>query len=274
MPAPIITLTTDFGLDDCYVGAMKGVILSRNPAARIIDLCHTVGPQDVLQAAYLIHANFSYFPEGTLHLVIVDPGVGSDRKIILATACNHLFLVPDNGVLSPFLKRNQITAAFSTAREDLYLSPTSQTFHGRDIFAPLAAFLTKGNPPETIGPEYDTAELIALDLPTSRVDAAKATITGTIIHIDRFGNSTTNITLHEIGILNSPPESLELTIANHTITGLQANYTATAAGKPLLIINSQNLLEIAVNRGSAQNRLNLSLYDTVSLRITAKAARP
>jgi len=269
MPAPIITLTTDFGLDDCYVGAMKGVILSRNPAARIIDLCHTVGPQDVVQAAYLIHANFSYFPEGTLHLVIVDPGVGSSRKIILATARDHSFLVPDNGVLSPFLKKKQVTSSFSAEREDLYLHPTSRTFHGRDIFAPLAAFLTNGNPPESIGPEYDTAKLTTLDLPMPIVDPANSTVKGSIINIDRFGNASTNITLDEIGPLNTPPGSLQLSIGNHTITGLRATYTDTSPGTPLLIINSQNFLEIAVNRGSAQALLNTSLYDTVVL--SAKA---
>jgi hypothetical protein len=265
---PIITLTTDFGLDDCYVGVMKGVILSRNPAAQIIDLCHAIGPQDILQAAYLVQANFSYFPEGTLHLIIVDPGVGSDRKIILARACNHLFLAPDNGVLSPFLHKGQITSAFSVDREDLYLYPVSRTFHGRDIFAPLAAHLTSGGPPESIGPKYAIAKLRTINPPLPVIDKTNATITGTIIHIDRFGNSTTNITLNEIRILDSPPESLALTLKSQTITGLQTNYTAAAPGKPLLTINSQNFLEIAVNQGNAQALLNLSLYDTVLLRST------
>ena len=273
MSAPIITLTTDFGLDDCYVGVVKGVIVSRNPAAQIIDLSHTIPPQDILQAAYLVHANFSYFPEGTLHVIIVDPGVGSDRKIILAKACNHLFLAPDNGVLSPFIEKNQVTRTFNADRKDLYLSPVSQTFHGRDIFAPLAAHLTNANTPESVGTEYDTAKLTTLNLPLPTIDTANAKIEGTIINIDRFGNITTNITSNEICKLNSAHQALELTFKNHTITGLQTNYAAAAPGEPLLLINSQNSLEIAVNQGNAQTLLNASLYDSLVLRAAPTAAK-
>lgn len=264
MTMPIITLTTDFGLDDCYVGVMKGVILSRAPSAIIIDLTHSIAPQDILQAANLIHANFSYFPTGTMHVVVVDPGVGSDRKIILAEACGHRFLAPDNGVLSHFILKNQISRAFYADKEELYLTPTSHTFHGRDIFAPLTAFLANGNPLESIGPICTKEKLMALDLPTPKINSTQRTIEGMVMHIDRFGNLATNITLNELNTCNSP-ETISVTINGHRISGLQKNYRTTGKGLPLLLINSQNCLEIAVNQGNAQTLLNTSLYDTVLL---------
>ncbi|MCK5339801.1 MAG: SAM-dependent chlorinase/fluorinase, partial [Desulfobulbaceae bacterium] len=146
-----ITLTTDFGVTDEYVGVMKGVIRSIAPDVPVIDITHAIGPQNIRHGAYIIHAAFAYFPENSLHMIIVDPGVGSDRRIILARISGHLFLAPDNGILSLLLEKETYEAAYEVTCDHLFLSPLSNTFHGRDIFAPVAAHLTGSIAPHEVG---------------------------------------------------------------------------------------------------------------------------
>lgn len=260
-----ITLTTDFGLMDGYVAAIKGVILARAPEVTIVDLCHAVPPQDIAQAAYLLHETAFYFPVGSIHVVVVDPGVGSSREIILLVSQGHSFLAPDNGVVSLLITPG--CRAFRVARPDLYLSPLSHTFHGRDIFAPLAAHLARGHAPESMGQAVATADLAPLHLPHPHVDPIRGTIRGCVIRRDHFGNLITNITLADLGQLQTERAAITLAIGPHRLRNWHDTYSQVAQGEPLLLINSAGLVEIAVNRGDAANYLNSRIYAPVLLSV-------
>jgi len=261
----LVTLTTDFGTGDNYVGLMKGVILGRAPQAGIIDLCHTVPAQDIVHAAYQIATSFHYFPEGTLHLVVVDPDVGSDREIILLSAHGHYFLAPDNGVLSFVLRGADDAEAFTADRPDLYLDPVSHTFHGRDIFAPLAAFLVNGAPPAELGPRRDPAGLKRVEDPPLSLDEKTKKIHGSIIHIDHYGNITTNIPRATLRRLTDSFEGVSLLVGEHIISGLRTSYNEVPRGRSLLIFNSSDYLEISINCGDAAKTFGARLYDQVTI---------
>ena len=253
----IITLTTDFGLTDEYVGVMKGVILSRRPSARIVDLTHNIGRHDILQAAYVIYSSYRYFPESTIHIVVVDPGVGSDRRIVLVSAKNHLFLVPDNGLLSLFLINKYVDAAYEVNCDHLFLKPLSNTFHGRDIFAPVAAQLAGDFPPEQVGNGIDPDKLVILSMPEVRIDPAKGRITGTVLRTDSFGNLMTNIHRDDVSQLfpNDLEHSVSIRINERTIKGIRTSYAASSTGSLLALFGSRDFMEISVNRGNAAEAL-------------------
>lgn len=264
-PRPIITLTTDFGLEDGYVAAIKGVILGRTPEATIVDLCHAISPQDIGQAAYVIHDTFSSFPTGTIHVVVIDPGVGSDRGIICLAAQGHSFLAPNNGVLGLLLDAE--AKAFLAQRPDLYQQPVSQTFHGRDIMAPLAAHLAAGHPPQSIGPALALEGLVVPNLPVPGIDRRSRRINGCIIRIDHFGNLITNISRADVRELTATPTNLTLCLGPHRLNSWHENYSQTPAGQPLILINSSGLIEVAINQGHAANRLAVKIYDSVILSV-------
>jgi len=247
----LITLTTDFGCLNHYTGVMKGVILSRAPEARIVDLCHTIRAHDVRQAALMIAANYRYFPTGSIHVLVVDPGVGGSRRILLLNAAGHYFLAPDNGLLSLVVQDAHGIRVFETKRPDLYLQPLSRTFHGRDIFAPLAAHLAQDNHIDGLGPELDPARLTRLDLPRPTIDRRRKQIAGLVIDIDHFGNIITNITSDTINEFTDNPENVVVTLGGRSLRHLAASYDGVSVGLPLLIINSASYLEIAVNQGRA-----------------------
>ena len=184
----IITLMTDFGLRDPYVGVMKGVILSRCPACTLVDLTHGISPHSILEANFAIRGSYRFFNEGTLHVIVVDPGVGGSRRILFLEKNGHLFLAPDNGVLTGFLDNPDILR--TVENDDLFLKEVSSTFHGRDIFAPVAAEIAKGLDPRELGPEVDDPVTIAWSEPNFNQD----NIEGNVIYIDVFGNLVTNIT--------------------------------------------------------------------------------
>ncbi len=263
----IITLTTDFGHGDAYVGVMKGVIFSLAPSANIIDLSHQISAQNILQAAYLIQANYRYFPQGTIHLVVVDPEVGSQRKIILLLHDSHLFLAPDNGILSLLLQKKTQQKAYFVDSPALYLQPVSQTFHGRDIFAPVAAHLASGNDPANIGPEVGLEELTTLCLPDVTIDRTTHQIIGAIINIDHFGNIITNITIEKIAQLSPNLHKVHATIGQYTFQTMQKNYSSVAPGQTIMIINSTDSLEIAINQGNAATKYKACINDKVTLSI-------
>ncbi len=264
-PRPIITLTTDFGLSDGYVAAIKGVILSRTPEATIVDLCHAIAPQDIVQAAYIIKDTFSSFPIGAIHVVVVDPGVGSDRGIILLAAHGHYFLAPDNGVLGLLIDAE--AKAFLAQRPDLYQQPVSCTFHGRDIMAPLAAHLAAGHPPESIGQTLALEKLTVLSLPVPTIDRSCGRISGCIIRIDHFGNLITNISRADVQQLAASPALISLSIGQHSITSWHENYSQAAPGQALILINSSGLIEVAINQGHAANSLACKINDNVILSV-------
>jgi S-adenosylmethionine hydrolase len=270
----IITLTTDFGLHDEYVGVMKGVILSLAPSVRIVDLTHSIGSQALPEAAYCIASAYSYFPKGTVHVVVVDPGVGSNRKILALCADGHLFIAPDNGVLS-LLFNHHFEAAYEITNRELFRQPVSATFHGRDIMAPVAARLVQGFSPAAVGPAMIPSDLSKLPLPTATVDHAQKTITGQVISIDKFGNLITNIHIDNelLRTVAGQYSQLLVSVCGLVIIGIQASYASVAPKSPLAVIGSRNTLEIAVNMGNAAEMLRAAPGDmvTVSLAHTAPA---
>lgn len=261
-PSPIITLLTDFGLEDAYVGLMKGVILEIDPAARIVDLTHCVPPQDITRAALILRSAVEYFPPGTIHVAVVDPGVGSSRRPLLVHTPRAAFVGPDNGVLVPAARQTGELRAYVLDQPSRFRQPVSQTFHGRDVFAPVAAHLSVGADPATLG--TPTPHITELSLPRPRI--AEGGVEGEVIYIDRFGNLVTNI---EASMLDRfRRRSLSVSIGGTPVAGPVASYAAVAEGTPLALIDSWNVLEIAVRNGSAARELRAGLGTTV--RVTAR----
>jgi S-adenosylmethionine hydrolase len=264
----IITLTTDFGLADEYVGVMKGVILSRAPDTAIIDLSNAIDRQNIRQAALLIKSAYRFFPTNTIHLVVVDPDVGTKRKLILLQADDHIFLAPDNGVLGMLLEPEYFQAAHEVQCKKYYLTPVSSTFQGRDILAPVAAHLAAGLDPVAVGPSIERQALNILERADVLVDSNNGTIVGEIINVDHFGNLQTNITgsnLNELGEVDS--STVSALLQGKTIVGIQAAYADKAEGEMLIIIGSRNFIEIAVNRGSAAVSLGAGIGDSVKIEV-------
>ncbi|MBC2713895.1 MAG: SAM-dependent chlorinase/fluorinase [Desulfobacteraceae bacterium] len=248
----MITLITDFGTSDPYVGIMKGVILSVDPSAAIIDITHEIEPQDVSGAAYCIYSAYRYFSPGSIHVVVVDPGVGSHRSIIVLSMAGHYFLAPDNGVLSLILKCGKVDSITKVENDVYFLKPVSNTFHGRDIFAPVAGHLSKGLPVDRLGPEIKTDQTALLDLPMP-YQSQNGEIVGTVIGVDHFGNLITNIDYQFIqktfGFVIE--RDLKISIAGHQIAGLSACYRDAGLQSLLAVIGSMGFIEISVNCGSA-----------------------
>jgi S-adenosyl-L-methionine hydrolase (adenosine-forming) len=250
MKRPVISLLTDFGASDHYVGVMKGVILGICPAAQLVDISHEIEPYAITEAAYTLAQTWQFFPDGTIHLVVVDPGVGSLRRPILATttaeAGGHLFVAPDNGVLTLLLdtavmrKVREITAA------RYFRQPVSQTFHGRDIFAPVAAHLASGVAPGRFGKGIEDAVRLNFAKPMA---AGPDKWTGTILKIDRFGNLITNFRSERWRRLAWQP--FELRAGRQNVSRLATSYAEVMSEEVFLIQGSGGYLEVSVNKGSA-----------------------
>lgn len=261
MKRPIVTLTTDFGARDHFVGVMKGVILSIQPAARLVDITHEIPPFSIREGAFAIAQAFPYFPKRTIHVVVVDPGVGTARRPILIEAEGHYFLGPDNGVLSMVYSGRKHKARHISA-EKYFLKPVSNTFHGRDIFAPVAAHLAKGVRPAQIG------KLIQDHLKTEfarPVRTGKRYWTGSVLHADRFGNLITNFRLEEFPDLRVRP--FRMTVGMLTVTRLASNYQEAEPGELVLIPGSTGYLEVATRQGSAAQILKCGAESPVELMI-------
>lgn len=245
----IITLLTDFGSQDAYVGIMKGVIAGINPSAKVIDICHSVSPQDIFSGAYLLSTSYKYFPKETIHVAVIDPGVGSARDIICIESQNYFFLAPDNGLLSLIIQNERPKDIFRVTNTRYFLPSPSHTFHGRDIFAPVAAHLSKGIKPHQLG--IRTNQLRQADFPKPGYKKA-GLLEGQIIYIDRFGNLITNITRSHIKDLKGNEKYMKIKIGKKEIHGLHNTYTDVETGKPLVLFGSAGFLEVSVNQGSAQ----------------------
>ncbi len=251
----IITLTTDFGYKDPFVAEMKGVILSINPDVTLIDVTHSVHPQDIEEAAYVIGSSYSYFPSGTVHIVVVDPGVGSGRKALILEVAEHFFVGPDNGVFSHVLNKQADVAVHQITGEKYMRSKESPTFQGRDLFAPVAAWLSKGLPISEFGPRVE--DLVTL--PATQPLLAEGCIHGEVIYIDSFGNAITNIrneTLTAFGLRFS------VEVNNHIVR--QAQYYAQAEADSLsCLVNSSGFLELFVKNGNAARKVGIKRKDKV-----------
>ena len=245
----LITLTTDFGINDHYVGAMKGVILNINPQAQIVDLCNSVQSYDILDGAITISQAYRYYPVDTVHMVIVDPGVGTPRRPILVTGEKHLFIAPDNGVLSFVYEREERLSVRHITAEHYFLQPVSNTFHGRDVFAAVAAWLSKGVEVAKFGDEITDFVRFAAPKPKA-VNAA--TFKGVVLKVDKFGNLVTNFSAREIPqLFEQPAPPFKITVGKVQVSKLLQAYAQGVAGEVFAIVGSMGLLEISANRGAA-----------------------
>lgn len=262
MPAPLVTLTTDFGEKDSYVAEMKGVLLSRGPAGlRIVDLTHEIAPQDVREAALFLRAAVPRFPEGTIHLVVVDPGVGSARRPIIARIHGQTLVGPDNGVFGHLFDRHR-EKVWAIDPGKVSGERPSRTFHGRDVFAPAAARLARGEKPEELGTALQEYEHLVFPL----VEMEGQILHGEVLHIDRFGNVITNVPLETLrGFLGNGAllERVGIEIGGRRLRGVGTHYESVAPGELLAVISSGDLLEVAVREGSAAEALGVHRGDRV-----------
>ncbi len=239
----IITLTTDFGLSDPFVGIMKGVILGIAPNAQLVDISHDIHSYDIVEAAFLIQSTYRYFPEGTVHIVVVDPGVGSDRRPIAAAAHGQMFVAPDNGVLSAVIE-NEV---YHIQNDSMFLDSVSRTFHGRDIFSPVAANLARGASIQSVGPRI--IDFIRKPLPRPRSQGDK--LVGTVLRIDKFGNIVTNLQRADLS------SDFTIHVAGLEITRLCASFSEAEPGEFFAVEGSTGYIELALNQGSAAELLNV-----------------
>ncbi|HTZ49552.1 MAG TPA: SAM-dependent chlorinase/fluorinase [Verrucomicrobiae bacterium] len=251
MANPIITLTTDYGTDDHLVGVLKGVILKINPDAQIIDITHAVTPYDLLDGALQIASAYTYFPPRTIHVVIVDPGVGTERRPILVSGQNQYFVAPDNGVLSAVFDKEQNFTVRHLTSEHYFNLPVSRTFHGRDIFAPVASWLSKNWQPASMGEVIEDFKRFAMPKPKETNGSWK----GVVLKVDSFGNLITNFRAEDL-----LPESLEkgeikLQVGNHNVARMVPMFAGGNPGEPVAYIGSSGYLEVAVNKGNAAKQL-------------------
>ncbi|MBN1811608.1 MAG: SAM-dependent chlorinase/fluorinase [Anaerolineae bacterium] len=279
---PLITLTTDFGTADGYVGTMKGVILGIAPNARLVDLSHAIAPQNVREAAFVLFASYSFFPAHSVHLVIVDPGVGGARRAIALRTPAGTFVGPDNGVFGYVMAREPVEALVEIVDPRYRLSRVSHTFHGRDVFAPATAHLAAGVPIAGLGPPISDP----VTLPLPRLEVAAAGIVGQVLHVDHFGNVVTSIgelTRAGDGLMFEPAfgkargtgqdagcrvvaASARVEVAGQEIMGVRRAYTQVEPGAVLALVGSSGYLEIAVREGSAALILGVCPGDEVVLR--------
>jgi hypothetical protein len=246
----IVTLLTDYGLRDSYVGALKGAMLSIAPHLMIIDVGHTIAHQDVIEAAYTLKGYYREFPKGTIHLAVVDPGVGGPRRPILAETRNHFFIGPDNGIFSYVYQQEQVSQVIHLTAGQYFAPEISDTFHGRDVFGPVAAHLASEVEARWFGKWVE--DFIKLPLPQLR--AAAGALAGEVVHVDRFGNLVTNIDLASFYALVKG-KRYRITAGAESLESISRSYSDGQPGQLLALFGCQQTLELSVNKGSAANKL-------------------
>jgi hypothetical protein len=254
----VVGMLTDFGLKDHYVGVMKGVMLSINPQLNIIDLSHDIEPHDVMNAYFLLQNSYRYFPKGTIFVVVIDPGVGSQREIICVLTAEYTFLAPDNGILSFLYRVDDVKTIYAITNRKYFLDEISATFHGRDIFAPVAAHLSLGLHPSKLGEQLHSMLRLGYSEPKVHVGGI---IDGEVISIDRFGNLITNISSEYL----QEKTKIELTIKGKRIEEICKFYDAKKAGELVAIIGSSGNIEVSVTRGNAAKKLRAKVGDRLQL---------
>lgn len=261
----IITLTTDFGRRDTYVGQMKGVILSIHPDAVIVDLSHDVRPGDIGTGAFLLETAFGTFPSGTIHVAVVDPGVGTSRRPIAVRTENHLFLAPDNGLLTRVLAREPARGAWVLEAAHYRRASEAATFEGRDVFAPAAAWIARGTEPSHFGPRI--ADVVRLPREAPRLETGRPAEVP-VVHVDRFGNIVLDVTRSELSPFCDEATGLfrgRVAVGARTIATARRTYADEPAGDPFLLFGSSGYLEIAVRDGDASSLLGLAVRDRVEM---------
>ena len=259
MPDQILTLTTDFGYQDYYVGALKGVILGIAPDVRLVDISHAIPPQDIMAGAWVVQNATTLYPPGTVHLVVVDPGVGTKRKPVALKIDEHYFVGPDNGIFTLLTQAEDFEAVELT--KPVFWHPgNSNTFHGRDIFAPVAAHLCNGVAFNKLGEPVDQLQTYRWATPISDKDG----IQGWVIHIDTFGNLITNLSASIIEEVIGK-EELKIYVGNTILTGIASTFGSVVADEPVAYIGSSGMLEIAINKGNAREMLGIKKGAQISL---------
>lgn len=261
----LITLLTDFGYVDGYAGVMKGVILKIVPDAIIVDITHGIEPQDITGAALVLWGSYRYFPHGAVHCVVVDPEVGTGRRSIVVRTRHYIFVAPDNGVISWAIQEDGIESVIEITNTRYMLPVVSQTFHGRDVFAPIAAHVARGVPIEEFGHALQIDELVQLPPLSVRMESGK--LIGCIVHIDRFGNAITNLKREEFErwLTMQPTHKWIARIGTSQFNRIARSYADAAPNQPLILFNSYGLLEVAINRGHASNELDLNVGDEFTI---------
>ncbi|MBX3395886.1 MAG: SAM-dependent chlorinase/fluorinase [Phycisphaerae bacterium] len=260
---PPITLLTDFGSTDHYVACMKGVILQRAPGAPIIDVTHSIQPHDVVHGAFVLRQVFEHFPVGTIHIAVVDPGVGSSRRMLAARYSAQTILAPDNGILT-FVHRDFILEELrSIENQRLFRHDMSRTFHGRDVFAPVAAHLAAGTLFDKVGPIVRELQLLNLAKP-KRLE--QGGIEGQILYIDHFGNCISNISSSDLAAVKAPPERMMVQVGPLRVGRLHTTYSDANPGDVVAVIGSTGMLEVAVNQGNAASQLRAAPGTLVMVR--------
>jgi S-adenosylmethionine hydrolase len=260
---PIITLTTDYGTNDHLVGVMKGVILSVNPEVNIVDITHSVLPHDLLDGALAIGQAYKYFPPKTIHVVVVDPGVGTARRPILVAGDTHYFVAPDNGVLSSVYDQTEALYVWNIISEHYFRQPVSKTFHGRDIFAPVAAWLTKSWQSSAFGEPITDFARFALPKPK----ATGNTIKGVVLRVDQFGNLITNFRAEDVPACAAGDGKFTIRAGNAAVTKLVPTFASGANGEAIGLIGSSGYLEISVNKGNASRILAIGRGTEVTVEL-------
>ena len=259
----IVTLITDFGFLGEYVGAMKGAILKVNPRCQVIDVTHQIEPQDVLRASFILQNTYPFYPTGTVHVVVVDPGVGLSRRPVVLKKNGHFFVGPDNGVFTFLLSDKGRTEGYEITRREFFLSPLSETFHGRDLFAPVAGHLSLGKDPSRFGPRV--GGFVRVKWPAPRMQGKN--LLGRILFSDSFGNLITNIAREEYGrMMKDRP--LQIKGKGWRIDRVHRTYGQGKPGQPIALFGSAGLLEIAVNRSSAKKTLGLRPGDRLTIALS------
>jgi S-adenosylmethionine hydrolase len=257
----VITLTTDFGLVDPFVGIMKGVIAARAPGATVIDVTHGIPPQDIHAGGLVLRHAVPYFPHGSVHVAVVDPGVGTERRALCVETATGWLVGPDNGVLSFAAPSDAVRRIVHLTDERFFLPRRSDTFHGRDVFAPVAAALATGTAAAALGVEVH--DMVRIDLPSPRVD--ERTVRGEVIYVDRFGNLVTNVGRETVDRLRHRRPTVR--VADKAVGPIVTAYGALARGAAGAVVNSWDLLEIAVRDGSARDRLGVGVGEPVLIEV-------
>jgi S-adenosylmethionine hydrolase len=253
-----LTLTTDFGTTDWYVGALKGTLVRLAPGVAIVDLSHDIPRADIAAASLVLAGAAPTFPLGTVHLAVVDPGVGSARRMLAVAVSGHLFVAPDNGLLTPFLDGATV---HSVERPDLYLDAPGETFHGRDRFAPIAAALLGGIPVDRLGPRIDDPARLVAPRPPSR-DEQRGVVNGNVVHVDRYGNAVTDIPAAWVR-----GEPIRARVGGAHVGRLATHYAELEPGVPALIAGSLGTLEIALRDESAAAALAIHRGDAITIEL-------
>jgi len=258
MKNPIITLLTDFGTKDHYVASLKGVILKINPRCRMIDVTHQVTPHDIQEGAFVLANAYSYFPKGTIHLAVVDPGVGGARKPLLLVTPDYYFVGPDNGLFTLVAQREKVKQAVVLTKKKYFLSKVSTTFHGRDIFAPVAARLSLGIKPSALGHKIDSLLCLGFERPFIK----EGKLFGEILHVDTFGNLISNIEEGKLSrFIRGRPFAIQ--VGRRFIHGLKQGYWEGKQGESIALLGSGGFLEISVKEGNAQKILKVKKGDQI-----------